>query len=190
MPILKQEDPVFPTDLFEDLTEAPDSFSEDQAWWAVYTMSRQEKEFMRRLRPSGVAHYCPIIAKSYRSPQGRKRTSHIPLFANYVFILANEEQRVEALKTNCVSRCIPVHDQQQLFHDLKQLHQLISLDLPMTPEERVVPGEFVRVKTGPFAGAEGIVFQRRNQSRLLVQVDFLQAGASIELNDWDLEKII
>jgi hypothetical protein len=37
------------------------------------------------------------------------------------------------------------------------------------------------------AGLEGIVTKRRGGSRLLVAVDYLQQGASIELHDFALE---
>lgn len=144
---------------------------------------------MRRLQPKQVPFYCPIVSKTYRSPQGRKRTSHVPLFSNYVFIFANDEQRTAALMTNCVSRCIEVTDGERLAADLRQLEMFISAKAPLTPEHTLVPGQQVRVKSGPFMGTHGIIFERRSQSRLLLQVDFLQAGASVEIHEWDLEKI-
>lgn len=188
MPILKKELSLFPEELFSPEYQHT-AEERGKRWWAVYTTSKKEKEFMRRLVPKQVPFYCPIIANTYRSPQGRKRTSFIPLFSNYVFILADEEQRLEAFRTNCISKCLEIKDQHRLVDDLRQLEMFISTDIPVTPEERLVPGEAVRVKSGPFEGASGIVFQRRSQSRLLVQVDFLQSGASVEINDWELEKV-
>jgi transcription antitermination factor NusG len=117
------------------------------------------------------------------------RTTHLPLFSNYVFICATEEQRVHAFTTNCISRCLEVIEPEKLVNDLRQIELLIQADRPLTPEARLQPGDPVRVKSGPFTGVEGVVFQRENRARLLVSVDFLQAGASLEINAWDLEKI-
>jgi len=43
------------------------------------------------------------------------------------------------------------------------------------------------VKAGPFAGLEGTVVVRRGETRLLVAVNFLQQGASVEIDDFVLE---
>jgi transcription antitermination factor NusG len=188
MPILKHERSFFPDNLFDDefLTTTQ---ANGARWWAIYTTSRKEKEFMRRLLPREVPFYCPIVEKQHRSPQGRLRTSYIPLFANYVFICADDEQRVHAFTTNCVSRSLEVHQPERLVTDLWQIEQLIQAGRPLTPEARLLPGDLVRVKSGPFAGITGVVFRRGNQCRVLVSVDFLQAGASLEVRDYDLEKI-
>ena len=52
-----------------------------------------------------------------------------------------------------------------------------------------MPGNRVRVRRGPLAGLEGAVLVRRGQTRLLVQVNFLQKGASVEIDDFLLEPI-
>ncbi|MFG0335806.1 MAG: transcription termination/antitermination protein NusG [Maioricimonas sp. JB049] len=188
MPILKQEPSLLPESLFDD------GFQEERRelganWWAVYTMSRREKELMRKLAVHSVPFYCPIVRKRSRSPQGRVRTSFLPLFPNYVFMCATEEQRVQAFSTNCISRCLPVPDATGLVHDLAQIEQILSSDRAVTPESHLIAGTRVRIRTGTFAGVEGTVFQRRNESRLLISVDFLQAGASLEISDFDVEKI-
>jgi transcription antitermination factor NusG len=188
MPILKRECSLYPDNLFEEEFQSQTE-AEGARWWAIYTTSRKEKDFMRRLLPCEVPFYCPIIRKQHRSPQGRLRTAYIPLFSNYVFIFANEDQRVHAFTTNCVSQCVPVHEPERLVADLWQIQQLIAADRPLSPEARLLPGDPVRIKSGPFAGVTGTVFRRSNRARVLVSIDFLQAGASVELQDWDLEKI-
>ena len=71
--------------------------------------------------------------------------------------------------------------------DLRQLHQLIAADAPLTVESRLGPGQQVRVRQGPFAGLEGTVLKRRGQMRLLVSINFLQQGASVEIDDFMLD---
>jgi transcription antitermination factor NusG len=59
----------------------------------------------------------------------------------------------------------------------------------MTVEERLAPGRRVRIRQGPLMGLEGTVVERRNGRRLFVAVDFLQQGASIDLDDFVLEPL-
>jgi hypothetical protein len=47
----------------------------------------------------------------------------------------------------------------------------------------------VRIRTGPLAGMEGVVVKRRGGDRLLVVVKFLQQGASIQIEDFQVEPL-
>ena len=186
MPILAREPDIYPANLFEIAgQEADPAF----CWWALYTLSRREKELMRRLLALKVPFYCPIISKRNRSPAGRIRTSYVPLFHNYVFIHADQEQRYQAVSTGCVSRQLQVVDGAELAHDLRQIHGLVQAGVPLTVESRLQVGESVRVRSGPFRGYEGTVLRREGETRLLVAVNFLQQGASILLEDCQVEII-
>lgn len=185
MPILAPEDDLFPADLLSRCSDQ----SSAQEWFVFYLLSRREKEFMRRLRGMSIAHYCPIIAKRYRSPAGRFRTSYLPLFPGYVFVNASEADRYRALTTNCVSRWLPVADGKQLAEDLRQIQRLIRHGAALTPESRLEPGKPVRVRKGPFADLEGVIVKRHGTARLVVAVRFLQQGASILLEDCEVEAI-
>ncbi len=186
MPILKKENDLFPSDLFEE--DGPLSNDVGQ-WWALYTRSRREKELMRRLTTMEIAFFSPVVEQQHRSPNGRLRTSYLPLFSNYVFLRGDETDRHSALTTGCVSRDIEVTDPEALVRDLRQIRELIELGSDLTPEARIEPGTKVRVKTGMLTGRVGTVIERRGQRRLLVSVDFLQRGASVELTSCDLETI-
>lgn len=142
---------------------------------------------MRSLRELGVGHYAPIIARRYRSPAGRIRESHLPLFANYVFVQGDEQARYQAVCSGTVSRTIEVVQPALLLHDLRQLQLLIQTGAPLSPEARIESGDRVRVRNGQFAGFEGIVLRRQQQTRLLVEVRFMNQGASVALDDCQLE---
>ncbi len=186
MPILPAEPDIFPPELLDRAlvpSETPAS------WWAMYTMARREKELARRLRGLGIGFYSPLVQKRTRSPGGRMRASFVPLFASYVFVQATEQQRYQALTTNCVSRCLAVPDGVRLVHDLRQIRQLIELGAPLTVEARIEPGRRVRVRTGPMSGMEGTVVKRRGKNWLVVAVEFLQQGASVLLEDFQVEPL-
>jgi len=185
MPILKRENDLFPSDLLDQ--DGP--LSGSGQWWALYTRSRREKDLMRRLTAMEIAFYSPVVEQQHRSPNGRLRTSYLPLFSNYVFLWGDETDRHAALTTGCVSRDIEVLDAEGLIRDLRQIRELIELGTDLTPESQIETGTKVRVKSGMLAGRVGTVIERRGQQRLLVAVDFLQQGASVELTSCDLETL-
>lgn len=188
MPILGREDDLYPATLL-DGNFASSGDGEEQRWWAFYTLSRREKDFMRRLRALDIAHYGPLIARRQRSPSGRFRTSYMPLFAGYVFVYGTDEQRHDAMKTNCVSRWLPVPDSVQIAADLRQIRKLVDCGAPLTPEARLEQGQAVRIRSGTFRDLEGIVVKRHGQDRLVIAVRFLQQGASVLLEDCQVEPL-
>jgi transcriptional antiterminator RfaH len=184
MPILKEEPNIFPETL---LDAAPEDVSE-RKWLAVYTKARQEKSLARELLKYRIPFYLPLVPKTSIT-RGRRRTSWSPLFGGYIFLFGAEEERGKALTTNRISRILTVEDADQFVFDLRQLRQMIAVGAPLTVESRLGPGQSVRVRQGPFAGLEGMVLKRRGQSRLLVSINFLQQGASVEIEDFMLDPL-
>ena len=179
MPILAKERAIFPDDLLE--TEFTESSERD--WRALFTKPRQEKALARNLASDGIPFFLPLVPKDNRI-RGKRVTSYIPLFTGYVFLYATEEERVRSLQSNRISTVLPVQDQRQLFLDLRQVHQLIKTDAPLTIERRLVAGQRVRIRSGAMLGVEGTVTTRRGKTRLLVAVDMLQSGVSVEIDDY------
>jgi transcriptional antiterminator RfaH len=182
MPILPAEPDIYPATLL-DLDEAA------SPWWAMYTLARREKELMRRLRALEVPFYAPLVCQRTRSPSGRTRQSYLPLFPGYVFVCGDGSARQAALTTNCVSRSLEVPDSARLIHDLRQIKRMIASDVALTPESRIEVGRRVRVRSGSMLGLEGTVVRRRGKDWLLVIVEFLQQGVSVQLEDFQVEAI-
>jgi transcription antitermination factor NusG len=84
---------------------------------------------------------------------------------------------------------MPVADPTQLVGDLRQIRNLILTEAPLSPEKRLEPGQNVRVKTGIFKGFEGTILRRENEIRLLISVRYMGRGASVALDDCQLEQI-
>jgi len=184
MPVLTKETCLFP----ETLLESPDSLAVDSQWMVLYTKPRQEKSLARELLRRMVPFYLPLVKKTLQ--YGRRRmTSFAPLFDGYLFMFGEEQQRTMSLATNRIVRILPVNDGQRLVADLRQIECLIEANVPLTMESRLQTGRNVRVRNGPFAGVEGVVLRRRGKTRLLVSINFLQQGASVEIEDFCLEPL-
>ena len=133
-----------------------------------------------------IPFYLPLVPKD-NLIRGKKVQSRIPLFSGYVFLFGTREERAQSLTTNRVSSILPVEDQPQLTTDLRQIRTLINFKAPMTLEQKLGAGDPVRIKTGPMKGLEGVVVTRRAETRLLVSVNMLQQGVSVEIDDFVLE---
>jgi len=184
MPILEREPSCYPDDLLNGFCRT----ASDRQWWALYTKARHEKAVARYLAANSIPFYLPLVPQTSVSCH-RRRTSHVPLFSGYVFVCARCDERTTVLMSNRISRILDVGDDELLEMDLRQLSQLIVSGAPLTIEARLGPGQRVRVRYGPLAGLEGTVLKRRDESRLLIGVSFLQQGASVEIEDFQVELI-
>jgi transcription antitermination factor NusG len=184
MPILGQETSIYPDDLLDDQAGEPS----DRRWWVVYTKARQEKSLVRDLLGRHIPFFLPLIEKPALR-RGRRVSSYTPMFSGYVFLFGSEAERTAGLRTNRVSRVLAVDDQPRLLFDLRQLHKAIESGAALSIESRLQAGDRVRVRAGPLANLEGTVLMRRGKTRLLVAVNFLQKGASVEIDDFLLEPL-
>ena len=183
MPILKAQPDIYPETLLQQAMDRP------SPWWALYSLARQEKKLMRQLWDLAIPFYGPTFMRRYRAPNGRLRTSYEPVFPNYVFIQGEEDCRYRAVCTGSVSRWMPVENPNDLLVDLLQLQRLIAVNAPLTPERRLEPGQRVRVRNGVFKGFEGDVLRRENEIRLLIYVRYMGQGASVALDDCQVDLI-
>lgn len=182
MPVLAAELDLYPEQLFADRSS---SGLQNRRWWVLHTRARQEKCLARQLRASQVPFYLPLISRSRRL-RGRWITSYVPLFSGYVFLLADPGERLLALATRRVVRALPVAGQEKLWADLSQVQGLIALGKPITPEDRLVPGSMVEIRSGPLSGMRGKIVQQASGRRFVVEVDFIQRGASVTLDGFTL----
>jgi transcription antitermination factor NusG len=184
LPVLPAEPMLFPEGLFDNRPDADPV----RRWYVMHTRPRQEKGLARQLLQTEVPYFLPVVAKRWRS-RGRIMTSHLPLFPSYLFVLAEREQRIEALATGRIVKAIEVVDQHKLFADLRQIQQLIVSGAPITPEDKLGPGDRVVIRSGPLAGLTGTILRTASGRRFTVQVDFIQRGASVLLDDYVLAEV-
>lgn len=187
MPILGEEPDLYP----DNLLDSPEDVVPDGAWFVIYTLSRREKELMRRLRAQDIAHYGPMVPRRTRSPKGRVRTSYVPLFTGYVFVCGTEEDRYNTVATGCISKCLPVTEPEQLVRDLARIRMLEEHGTDIQAEIRPSAGQKARIVRGPLKERElvGTITQVNSQHRLTIMVNFLQQGASITVDEADIELI-
>jgi transcriptional antiterminator RfaH len=180
MPILPPEPSVYPDSLLAEGTWTAD---ESQRWLVLHTRPRAEKALARRLLTRSISFYLPLFQKRSRS-RGRLLSSYLPLFPGYIFLLGDQDARLEALQTNLVAQCLPVEDQTGLYEDLVRVYQLTGSGEPVVPEQHLQPGTWVEIVEGPMTGLQGKVIRQGKRLKFFVEVNFLQQGASVEIDGW------
>lgn len=183
MPLLPEENYAHPEHILDE------SCSLTSPWWVLYTLPRQEKLLCRHLKLRELAFYCPVVEREYRSPNGRRRRSYLPLFPNYVFLRGEDEARVEALTTRCVSQTLPVADSPSFLAELRQFQRIISKKISLTVENNPPQGEWVRLTDGPLAGIEGQLHSEEGHLKFFVILNLIRFGASIDLQEYKWEPL-
>ena len=185
MPVLPLEPFVYPNDLF---TPSVEQETASHQWWVLHTRQRAEKTLARHLWQHGIPFFLPLFQRE-RPFRGRVVTSHLPLFPGYVFLLGDQQARLQALMTNTVVQTLTVNDQRELHTDLSRVYSLMASGTGLAPEDRLQPGTWVQITQGPLAGLEGQILRRGKRLKFVIEVHFLQRGASVEIDRWMIEPL-
>lgn len=188
MPILPAEPDLYPDHLWSPEGPRLEPCG-DRRWWCLHARPRQEKATARHLHLSRIPFYLPMVAREGRTPAGRKIRSIVPLFPGYLFLLGDEHQRLEAFRANNLVQVLEVDDQESLDRDLRRIQQLLGSGLPVEPEPSHPIGSPIRIVTGPLAGLVGVVARRGDHDRFTAVVQFLKQGATVVLEDWQVERV-
>jgi transcription antitermination factor NusG len=179
MPITEQDFPsLYPDDLLDNPLPVD---LKGRIWWVLHVKPRQEKQLASQLHRTGVPFYLPLGVHHWRLRK-RLMTSRVPLFPGYLFLWGDREERVAALATRRVVRSLDVKEQGRLAADLRQIQRMLATGAAVTREERLLPGTPVEIATGPLTGLQGEIVRATSGCRFIVRIDFIQQGASVQLD--------
>lgn len=157
-------------------------------WYVIHTRSRNEKKLAHDLIARDINYFLPMRWKVHYKNK-RKFKSLLPLFTGYLFICGDENDRVNTLKTNRVANILAVPDQQELIDQLSQIEYALNIGADLIPESDIKTGQYCRVTSGPLKHLEGTVISRKSRTRLVLRVEMLGQGASVEV-DRDVIEVI
>jgi transcriptional antiterminator RfaH len=137
----------------------------------------------RTAHEQSIPFFLPVYTRRWQNA-GRTFSAHLPLFPGYFFLHSDEVERQKLLEGRFVANSLPVIDQDRLHSDLARVYELMARGLTMTPEEQLCPGTRVRITDGPMRGMEGKVLRQGKKLRLVIEVDFVRRGVSVEIENW------
>lgn len=150
-------------------------------WRVLRTKPRQEKVVAQVLEAGGVAHFLPQVRR-VRHYAHRRRETRAPLFPSYVFVRGPREAAFFAMASKRVVQIIDVADQERLDFELAQIRRALEIGAGLDPYPYLKEGRRARVRSGPFAGIEGLIESKGRDDRLVLRVAALSQAVSLEID--------
>jgi len=162
-------------------------------WYVVHVRSRHEFSATERLVKSEIDTFLPIVER-LRRWKDRKKLLAFPLFPGYLFvnIPKNNIIKLAVLKTPRVVRFIgltPGEPEPVPAEQILALKKLVESKETLDPYPYLKEGNRVKMKSGPLTGVEGILVERRGLHHLVLSVDILQQGVSIQVEASGVEAL-
>ena len=176
---------------YEKAKRLNDISNGNKAWFALYTKSRSEFKAAEQIHSAGVEYYLPVITK-IRQWSDRKKKISEPLIRGYIFIFANEKERLLSLEQYSVVRCVTERGKAARIPEwqIDNLKKMLNTQSDVLVKEGLVPGVKIRIKEGPFEGVIGTLQEIDNQKTLAVSIDLLNRSVITYLSKESIIEII
>ncbi len=161
--------------MFEGNIIRPDPKTNTRFWFALYTKPRCEFKAAGQLDQINVSYYLPTIVKHKRWSDRNKKIE-APLISGYVFIFADESERIRSLELSSIVRC--VFDQGKPARipewQIDSIRNLLKSKADVIVKEGLVPGARVKIKDGPFKDVIGVVTGQDTERSLVISIHLLK----------------
>ena len=160
----------------------------EKLWYAIYVRSRHEKNVHSALMNKDIESSLPLKAV-IRQWSDRKKKVQLPMFRGYVFVKINLNiDKLNVLQTPGIVKFIhfknkiPTIPEEQIFW----LDALLSSESEINYETQYLPGNEAEVIAGPFKGLKGKVIKQKSVLRVILWIDIIMQGISVEMDLADL----
>jgi len=159
-------------------------------WFAVYTMPQSEQSVRRMLDIRQIESFYPTF-QVQRVWKNRQRVKiQRPLFPSYVFIHIHSGQRASVLSAPNALRIVGNHQGPTPIPD-REIEFLRSefCRNRVEPYFDLVIGSRMRIRSGPMAGLEGTLVEKRNSLRFVLTVAMINQHAAVEVQADEIEAV-
>ncbi|MFA6126979.1 MAG: UpxY family transcription antiterminator [Bacteroidales bacterium] len=167
------------------------TLSKTYHWFALYTMSRQEKVVHSDLTEDGFESYLPLL-RTKRKWSDRLKWIDEPMFRGYVFVRVSNKEYYKILQHRAVLKYIAFGGKPSVIpdHHMEALMRALSenLDFEIT-SDRFKPGQVVLVTAGPMCGCSGEILKYSGKKRLLVRIGDIGYSMMVEMPAGCLETV-
>jgi len=157
-------------------------------WYAVHVFSRHEKQVVTQLQERNVDCFLPVY-RSVRRWKDRRKELDLVLFPGYVFVHMDLNDRLRVLQLPSVVRFISFngHPVPLPEGEIETLSHGLASGIRAEPHPYLKVGNRVLVKSGPLAGAEGILVRKKDKFRILLSIDLIMRSVAVEVDEADVE---
>jgi transcription antitermination factor NusG len=160
-------------------------------WYALHTHYKHEKAAARILTQNGFDIFLPLYDVAHRWKDRTRRLS-LPLFPCYVFIRGGLDRRLQIVSTPGVLGLVGSSGRAAAIpeREIEAVLRMVESSLRLEPHPFLRCGDWVRVKSGPLEGIEGILVRKKNLFRLVLSVEMLERSVVVEVNATAVESVI
>lgn len=183
------EDVQVVTPSAEGGAEVTSSFSR---WFALYTTCRHEKRIAQHLSQREIEHYLPLYQADRKWRDGSRVTLDLPLFPGYIFVRIQRSQRVSVLSVPGALAVVGGTGGEPAPLPDGAIEALRSglLEHRVEPHPLLRVGQFARIRSGAFAGMEGVVVRKKSGFRVVLTLEQIMKSVAVELDEEDVEPLI
>lgn len=158
-------------------------------WHVLHVRSNFEKRVAQHLTVRGVEHYLPLYRERVKWTD-RSVVAERPLFSGYVFARLLPESRITAISTPGVVRSLGDEEGHLVScAELDRIREGLARGLLLRPHHHVSIGARVRVRSGIFAGVEGVVTEFRRQCKVIIAQAAMRQCFSLEVELENVETL-
>src|SRR5262249_43334255 len=157
------------------------------AWFALRTLPRHEKFASERLAVRGVESFLPLWDRWSRRKDRKKKVA-VPLFPGYCFARFSLGDKGPIVRAPGIIEIVGTAGSPEPVdpREIGGLQVLMRSRLEYDPHPSLVQGTEVEVVRGPLSGVHGVLIRREPRCRLVILVDVIRQGASVEVDADDV----
>jgi len=157
-------------------------------WYALYTCPRHEKRVAEQIKQRRISCFLPLY-RSVRRWKDRRKELELALFPGYVFVRIDLKDRLRVLQMASVVRFVSFNGHPVPLPDreMESLINGLSSGGRAEPHPYLAVGRSVRVKSGPLAGAQGILVRRKDRLRVVLSLELIMRSVAVEVDESDIE---
>lgn len=162
-----------------------------KSWFALYTKPRSEFKAAEQLNSLNIKHYLPVVTKLKQWSDRKKKVNEV-LIKSYIFINANEAERLSAVELPSIVRCMFFKGKPAVIPDwqMESFIKLIEMKADILVNDGLVKGSKIIIKEGPFAGVKGILLDDYNGKYLAVSLDLINRTITAKLTNDSVIEVI
>ena len=158
-------------------------------WYAAYTSPRHEKRVNQQLEMRQIEHYLPLYRIQRKWSDGSRVTLDLPLFPGYIFVCIERAQRVRVLEVPGVLAIVGGTAGEPASLPASEIAALRSglSERNAQPHPLLKVGQRARIRSGAFAGMEGVVQRMKYSFRVVLTLDSIMQSFAVEVDGEYLE---
>ena len=157
-------------------------------WFAVWTRSRHEQVVREQIERKHLVAFVPTITRWSRW-KDRKKKIDWPLFPGYCFARFKPDEALAVLTCTGVVNIVSFEGKPAPIpeHEIEGIRLLLESELQFDPCPLIREGMMVEVTHGALKGVLGRLIRKGAHARLVLSVDLIGQGVSVEVDAADVK---